>query len=133
MQKLTVPYLMLITVLFTVVGLAVTFEPTFVARQLEMTVESASAVSDFRAVYGGLCFAVAVLGVMAVRREELRHTVVLAFVLVCDGLVLGRLISWATHGPGSVLINAQLVLELVGAVAGFVVLRAMSPRQLVHA
>lgn len=41
MQKLTVPYLMLISVLFAAVGLAVLVEPTFFARQLEMTVESA--------------------------------------------------------------------------------------------
>lgn len=133
MQKLTVPYLMLISALFAVVGLAVLLEPTFVARQLEMTVESASAVSDFRAVYGGLCFAVTVLGVLAVRRPALRHAVVLTFVLVLDGLVFGRIISLITHGPGSALINAQLALEVFGAVAGFVVLRAPSPRDLVHA
>lgn len=133
MQKLTVPYLVMIAALFAVVGLAVLVEPTFVARQLEMTVESASAVSDFRAVYGGLCFAVTVLGVLAVRREELRHAAVLMFVLVLDGLIFGRIISLITHGPGSWLINAQFALEVVGAVGGALVLRASSPRHLVHA
>lgn len=133
MQKLTVPYLMLISVLFAAVGLAVLVEPTFFARQLEMTVESATAVSDFRAVYGGLCFAVTTLGVLAIRREALRAATVLAFVLVLDGLIFGRLISLATHGPGSWLINAQLALEVVGALGGALVLRASSPRRLVHA
>ncbi|MGV3621422.1 MAG: DUF4345 family protein [Archangium sp.] len=133
MQKLTVPYLVMIASLFAVVGLAVLVEPTFVARQLEMTVESPSAVSDFRAVYGGLCFAVATLGVLAVRREALRANTVLFFVLVLDGLVFGRIISLITHGPGSWLINAQFALEVFGTVAGALVMRASSPRALVHA
>lgn len=123
MQKTLVPFLMIIGVLFAVVGLAVLVAPTLFAAQLEMVVSSATAVADFRAVYGGVSLAIAGVAFLALKRGELRPGAVWMVVLVMDGLLLGRLISWATHGPGSVLIFAQMGLELSGAVWGALLLR----------
>ncbi len=124
MKKTVVPYLLANAALFAVLGLVTLVAPTAFARALEMTVESATAVADFRAVYGGVCIWVTALSVLAVRREALRPGAVLALVLLLDGAIFGRLLSWATHGPGSVLVFAQLGLEVVGATWGVLLLRS---------
>lgn len=133
MQKTTVPYLLLNALIFTLIGATVMVAPTQFARALDITVESATATSDFRAVYGGVCFAIAAFAISALRREALRPAAVLALVLIFDGLIFGRLLTWVTHGPGSALIFAQLALEVGGAAWGALVLRAASPRRLASA
>ena len=132
MHKTLVSFLVVISAVFAAIGLAVFAAPTAFAAQLDMTVTSATAVADFRAVYGGVSFAAAAFAVMALRNAALRPAAVWAFTLMMEGLLLGRLFSWATHGPGNALIFAQLGLELLAATWGFLLTRAQTWRNTVQ-
>lgn len=133
MQKTVAPYLWINAVIFTVIGLAVMVDPSGFARGVDITAESPTAVADFRAIYGGLCWAFAAVAGVALRRPSLRGAAVLTLVLICDGLMLGRLVSWVTHGPGEAIIFVQLGVEVVSAIWGSLLLRDLGAHRVAHA
>lgn len=94
------------------IGLAAVFAPRWLAAQLDIALQSSTAVCDFSAMYGGLSCAAGVTMVAGVRQPVwLRPT--LAFVgLFAAELAFGRAYAWWTNGMPDTLILVSLAAEL---------------------
>lgn len=96
--------------------------PQAFAAQLDITLGSASAIADFRAVYGGLSLGVGVLFALSLREVSLRPTAVLLATLTAGGLMLGRLITMVTDGMPGPLVLVFLGSEVIAVAVGLVLL-----------
>ncbi|MFT3711803.1 MAG: DUF4345 family protein [Archangium sp.] len=127
MTKTLPLYFVVNAVLFAAFAVGAFFVPQLLATPLEISLTTPTALADFRAVYGGLSFGIAFLSVFALRKPEFQLPVLWLLTFCMDGLILGRLISTVMSGPGSVVIFAQLGLELFSAAWGFALIRAHQP------
>jgi hypothetical protein len=119
-------YLAVNATLFAAFAVGAIAMPTVLAGPLDIALPTPTALADFRAVYGGLSFGITLFSVMALKRPEFRLPVLWLLVLCMDGLILGRLVSTIVSGPGSLLVFAQLGLEVVSAAWGFALIRAQA-------
>jgi hypothetical protein len=65
-------YFVVNAVLFAAFTVAAWLAPTVLAGPLEISLTTPTALADFRAVYGGLSFAIAGLSLLALRKVEFR-------------------------------------------------------------
>lgn len=108
---------------FVAFGLAFLVAPEALAARLDISLGSPSAVADFRAAYGGMTAGVGAMLALAVRRPSWHQPAVTAAALGCAGLLLGRVVTLATHGPGNLFIEAMMLMEAALALGGWWVLR----------
>lgn len=110
---------------FAAIGFAFLFSPAVLAAQVDVTLGSATADHDVRAVYGGLQLGCAgLLWWGAARPERLRFALV-AQLLLYGGLASARALAWLVAGAPSGLGAALYGAELVGLAAGWSALRRL--------
>lgn len=109
--------------IFLLFALYAVVSPHGLAKSLDYQLPSANALSEFRAIYVGLCGAMGLLFLQAARRIE-ETGIADALGVIYVGLGCGRFFALAVDGvPGSLFIAAG-VFELV---SGFLIL-ALRPR-----
>ncbi len=115
--------------IFAAYGVGFLIAPQALASQLDITLGSASALADFRAMYGGLCLAVGAFFVLGLRFATWRRQAVVLATLGAGGLAVGRLTSIAIDGLPGPLVLAFLASELAAlALGGFILMQgAESP------
>lgn len=109
----------------TFAGFAVAFyaAPRALGEAIGMRFENPAALADFRAMYGGLCLASAyVLGRGLRDKAHERSSIVFA-VLGAAALAAGRLLTFATEGPGGPFVYASLASEVLAIGIGLALLR----------
>ncbi len=116
--------LWLSALLFAAVGLCFLLAPAAMAARVEISLGGPIALSDVRAVYGGLQLGFGAFLFWAAAEPSRMRTALFAQLAVFAGLLLGRAVSAALDGlpqsPGYALIAAEtvgLVLSLAALVA----------------
>ena len=104
-------YLTVSSLGFLAFGLAYLVAPEAIAARFDITLGSPTAVADFRAAYGGMTAGIGVVLGIARRRREWRELGVLASVVASGGLLAGRLVTIATHGPAGWLIEGLMLMS----------------------
>ena len=110
---------------FLAVGLPFLVDPASTAARVDLTLSSALADNDVRAVYGGLQAALGVLLVAAATAPSAASAALVLQQVSFGGLVLGRAASWLAVGPPGPLGVALLAAELVGLAAGAIARRRL--------
>jgi hypothetical protein len=80
-------------------GPAFYFWPEAIGEHLGISLQSPTALADFRAMYGGAPLGVGVFMAIGLRRAEWFKPALMVVILGTGGILLGRLISVA-HDPG---------------------------------
>lgn len=108
-------------------GVASWLAPARVARVVEIALGSATALADFRAMYGGLCLAIAAFLLRGLRSPNWLGPSLYLTASMCAGLASGRIYSSIVDGvPSGVLLGALAteVISLVWSVIAYRQLRA---------
>jgi hypothetical protein len=92
------------------------FWPEEFASQLDIALNSATALADFRAMYGGIPLGVGVVMLLGVLNAAWMRSALMLAVLCAAGLMVGRLLTLADTGGVTMPIYVFLSLE-VGTVA----------------
>ena len=111
---------------FTAFGYAA---PSRFATLLGMSLHDVTAVADFCATYGGLCAGISAVLALGLARPAWERPAVTLAVTASAGLLLGRLLTIAQHGPAGLYIHGSMALELVAALAGAWLLRGAEAPQ----
>src|SRR5690349_4975973 len=98
---------------FLAFGAAFLLFPRELAGLLEVTLGSASALADMRAMYGGLSLACGTLFVLGLRREDWFAPSLFLVMATSLGLASGRIFSGLVSGMPGPLVLALLATELV--------------------
>jgi hypothetical protein len=107
---------------FLAIGVGFLLAPGPMAANVDVTLASATAASDVRAVYGGLQIAIgALLAACAFSAAHLRAGLILQ-IATFAGLASGRLVSLPLDGALSSLGAALLAAEIAGLALGVVAL-----------
>lgn len=109
----------------TFAGFAVAFyaAPRALGEALGLRFQDTAALADFRAMYGGLCLASAFVLARGLRDDaQMRSSIVFA-VLGAAALAVGRLLTFATEGPGGPFVYASLASEVLAIGVGLALLR----------
>ncbi len=111
--------LVLVGVVWLAVGVAALADPTGTADWVDFDLESSSALAEFRAMYGGLSVALALLHIgSAVRGAWLRPALLMSSALTA-GLLTGRLVSIGLDGvPGPFVLGLALSEVLLLGLSG---------------
>lgn len=107
-------------------GVGFLLAPQKLAAGLDITLNSATALADFRAMYGGLSLACAGMFVLAIKNASMRHSALLLAVFGAGGLMIGRLITMAFDGMPGPVIFVMLATEAFAVVGGLFLLRRSS-------
>ncbi|RHX87217.1 DUF4345 family protein [Leptospira stimsonii] len=89
--------------------------PLKLASWIGIELQTTAALADFRAMYGGLCFGIGIVLVLALFRKEWLSSGLLLSVTTAGGLLLGRLYTLLWDGPGNEYIYISMAME-IGAV-----------------
>jgi hypothetical protein len=111
---------------FAGVGLAFLLFPAAMAAQVDISLASATADHDVRAVYGGLQLGCAALLLFAAARPERVRFGLVAQLALYGGLASARLLAWAwagTPGPLGVALHAA---EIAGIALGALAWRRLA-------
>lgn len=109
-------------VIFAAYGVGFLIAQQALASRLDITLGSASALADFRAMYAGLCLAVATIFILGLRFAQWRRQAVVLATLGAGGLAVGRLTSIAIDGLPGPLVLAFLASELAALALGTFIL-----------
>ncbi|WP_114856870.1 DUF4345 domain-containing protein [Azospirillum brasilense] len=102
-------------VLFALFGIAFVLQPAEMAHILTGTFpQTASALTDMRATYGGIPLGFAAFLGWAGFTRQAERTAGLAVLLVLAGLALGRVVGILVDGSLNAIITALLLSELLG-------------------
>ena len=99
------------------------FAPRYFAAQLDITLSSASAVADLRAMYGGLSLGVGVLYLLGLKNVAFRPAAIALATSTSAGLALGRVITIVVDGMPGPLVLAFLASEIVSVAVGMYLLK----------
>lgn len=112
--------------IFTIYGLGFIFLPVQFAEMVTgVSPTTATALTDMRATYGGMSFAVGVLLFVMAAKPELNRLALFAVFILMLAMAAGRSIGLLTDGLGSYMMCAYLILELLAAtVAALLILRS---------
>ena len=113
--------------IFLLVGGYYLARPTEGAALVGITLDTALGVSDIRAVYGGLDFAVGSLILYCLLRSRLADGLTIQ-TFVFGGLALARMIGIALDRPTESLATTLFAVESAGCILGIVGLRAVRRR-----
>jgi hypothetical protein len=93
------------------------------ARLVDVSLGSATADNDLRAVYGGVSLGLAAFFGAALRRPAWREPALWVVALTLSCMALARFVSWAVAGPPAPLGYALHAAEFVGSLAALIALR----------
>lgn len=102
-------------IIFGLIGLAFVFFPGTMIPAMDITAEPGKALSDIRAVYGGLDLALGILlGICFIRKEYADGLAIST--LFCTCIFLGRLVGIAFDPARDILTFGLFASEVLGAV-----------------
>lgn len=104
----------LVALIFAGIGIYALAAPQRVFAMFGVPVETAEGRNEIRAVYGGMCLAVAVILFELPWLGSAANGILLTVMTLLAGMAFGRLVSLLFERPG-MLPYAFLALELVGA------------------
>jgi hypothetical protein len=119
-DRLCVGGLGLLAAIFGLVAVLGLLAPHLLFDPIEVVIENPSGLAEIRAAYGSFFFASAGLFALGASRPHLRNTALLWAAVVLSGFVFGRLVSLGLDGVPNAVALGNLVAELIGAVAAFV-------------
>jgi hypothetical protein len=108
---------------FAGIGLAFLLAPAALAARVGVSLGSATADHDVRAVYGGLQLGCAALLLFGAARPERVRFALTAQLLLYGGLAGARLVAWAAAGAPSGLGVSLHAAEMLGFLAAWLALR----------
>jgi hypothetical protein len=94
--------LILVALVFAGIGIGGLFWPQRVYALFGVTVDSADGRNEIRAVYGGMCLAVAILLLESPWLGAAAPGILLTVMVLLGGMALGRIISLFMERPGMV-------------------------------
>jgi len=98
-------------------GIFCFFQPGFLEGVAGVRAISLTANTELRAMYGGLQTAIGALAALAVAREDLRRTALVALGFLTGGLGLSRLAGAAIDGEVSPYTGGAIAFELISSAA----------------
>ena len=102
--------------------------PRALGAKLGIELTNATALADFRAMYGGLCLACGFVFLRGLRDEQWRVPALWLPTLGAGGLALGRVVTFLVDGVTSPIILGFLASEVVAIAAGaYVLIGPLSP------
>jgi hypothetical protein len=104
-------------------GVGFLLAPQKLAALLDITLNSPTALADFRAMYGGLGLGCAAFFALAIKNVSMRHSGLLLAVLGAAGLMIGRLFTMAVDGIPGPVIFMLLATEVFAVVGGLFLLK----------
>lgn len=112
--------------LFVTVGLSSLFNPQAVMSSIELHVAAISTLNEVRANYGGMHTFLGIFFLYSAFTQRLQSSALMLVVIFSSGLVVGRMTSLVLDGVPNAAIFTFLGIEVLGAVAGLVLLRRSS-------
>lgn len=112
--------------LATYAGFAAAFlaAPRVLGEAIGVRFETAAALADFRAMYGGLCLGAAIVIGQGLRDRAFERPAMVLSIACAAGLLLGRVLTLATEGPGSMFIYASMASEVLAVGIGLALVKA---------
>lgn len=104
-------------------GVFCVFQPSFLAKAAGVIASSATAVTEIRAMYGGLEAGIGALCLCAVLRPSLVRPALLMLSFICGGLGLTRILGLVLDGSASGYTFGGLALELPSAAIATLLVR----------
>jgi hypothetical protein len=114
---------------FLVFGLLAVVVPHWLARAVDISLGSSTALADFRAIYGGLSVGVGLFALGAVYQESWTLPAVALTAVCLFTIALWRVYSWVASGAPSPIIVLFAGAELVGGLLALRVYRRLSTRR----
>jgi hypothetical protein len=114
LDRIAVHGLRLLAGVFGAVSLLCLLDPTLLLGNMEIGLETATALAEVRAGYGGTFAGLAVLFAVGAQRVNYRSLALGVASIVLGTFTLGRLLSLATDGVPSTLAFANHAVEAVG-------------------
>ena len=105
------------------IGVTFFVAPASMAALVDVSLGSATADNDVRAVYGGVALGMAIFVGAALRRREWVEPALWVVALTLSCMALARFVSWAVAGPPALLGYALHAAEFTGALAALIALR----------
>ncbi|NVJ97869.1 MAG: DUF4345 family protein [Alphaproteobacteria bacterium] len=106
--------IIIVALVFAAIGIYGLFAPRRVFAHFGVSLETPDSRNEVRAVYGGMCLALAVLLVEAPFLGALHQGILLTAMVLLLGMAMGRIISLVVERPGALPL-AFLATELLGA------------------
>ena len=113
---------------FGFVGVTFFVAPAAMVRLVDVSLESATADNDVRAVYGGVALGLACFLAAALRRRAWTEPALWIVALTLAFMALARFVSWAVAGPPTPLGYWLHAAEFVGSLAALIALRSYGRR-----
>lgn len=107
---------------FGLVGLCFLVSPTSMMSQIDISLDTATADSDIRAIYGGLELGLAVFFVMGLSRRSWTRPALVASLLVFSGMSGARVLSFLIAGFPDTTAYLLLAVEVLGVLLSGVAL-----------
>lgn len=117
-KTLTTVFVALNALIWMAFGPVFYFATESAAAQLDIALNSPTALADFRAMYGGMPLGGGILMAMSLWRKEWIKPVLMFILLGTAGLLVGRLLTIASPGGVDMKIYVFSVLELGTIVIG---------------
>jgi hypothetical protein len=106
-------FMRLSSVAFVVFGLVALLLPSALARTVEIELSSATALADFRAMYGGMSLGIGLLLIQGLRRPSWYLPSLLLLTVTCGTVATARIYSTLVSGVPSEMILAFAAIELL--------------------
>lgn len=107
-------------------GIFCLFQPSFLQQAAGLVGSSATAVTDIRAMYGGLEAGIGALCAFALIRSSLERPALIMLGFICSGIALARSIGLVLDGSGSGYTFGALGFETASAVIAIVLIAKTS-------
>jgi len=118
--------LKLVGFLFVALGVWGLLSPVQFAGMAEVQLATPTAITDGRAVYGGLELGIGTFLLLCANRQELVRSGLLAVLLIVGGLFIGRTIGLLLDASGSTITYQALGIEFLCTALAILALKAIS-------
>jgi hypothetical protein len=108
-------------------GLFCFFQPAFLEQAAGLTLGSAVAATEVRAMYGGLQVGIGCLALAGLWRNDLARSALLALAFLTGGLVIARIMGALMAGDGSSYTVQAIVFEATSVVCASWLYRSVVP------
>jgi hypothetical protein len=118
--------LKLVGFLFVALGVWGLLSPVQFASMAEVQLATPTAITDGRAVYGGLELGIGTFLLLCANRQELVRSGLLAVLLIVGGLFVGRAMGLLLDASGSTVTYQALGIEFLCTALAVLALKAIS-------
>ena len=112
-------------IVFLSLGLMSLIAPGNLTPLVEITMPTAVAIMEIRAVYGGFFFGTGFFLWLFARRDSWLQPGLVALASIFGGFVLGRVLGIVVDGAPNLFIGGLLAGEIVGLVVALILLRGL--------